>query len=449
MSAPVREPDDGPSKDGPSQDGPSQDGPLNYAPKKVRDPEQDQKTAGAPEKGNAALRNAAPELAEPPWRRSKQRQAFAGDVAISELRSRLALAPDRLPEPPPPLSTGPKSRWAGRLAGVAVVAAVGVAGYKSGSAPPTSTPQLALPSSQPNQRGRAPERSVPAVYLDNAGLDSKSPAGRPSASGLSTGMAVDSARGVSSAATTGPQSAEPAFASPAAAKAMAPQFNEQKAPDATSLRAVSRQLTVGAVQPQQADEPARLTISAADAGANAAVVIGGLAPGSALSAGTGAGPNTWRLSVEELAGATITPPRGFVGTMDLTLELRLADNAVADRKGLQLEWSGKSALAPAKSQPRRIAASEIALMVKNGAQFMANGNVGAARMMLQPAAESGDPVAAFALAETYDPLVLRKLNATGGITADVALAQSWYEKAKNLGSAGAPERLERLARLPE
>jgi TPR repeat protein len=179
------------------------------------------------------------------------------------------------------------------------------------------------------------------------------------------------------------------------------------------------------------------------------VTIDGLAPGSALSAGTGAGPNTWRLSVAELAGATITPPRGFVGTMDLTLELHLADNAVADRKRLQLEWSGKTALAPAKSQPRRIAASEIALMMKNGTQFMANGNVGAARMMFQPAAEAGDPVAAFALAETYDPLVLRKLNATGGITADVALAQSWYEKAKNLGSAGAPERLERLARLPE
>jgi hypothetical protein len=192
-----------------------------------------------------------------------------------------------------------------------------------------------------------------------------------------------------------------------------------------------------------------LTISAADAGANATVVIGGLAPGSALSAGTRVGSNTWRLSVEELTGAAITPPRGFVGAMDLSLELHLADSTVVDRKGLHLEWSGKSVPAPAKPPPRRLAASEIALMVKNGSDFMANGNVGAARMMLQPAAEAGDPVAAFALAETYDPVVLKKLNATGGITADVALAQSWYEKAKNLGSTVAPERLERLARLPE
>jgi hypothetical protein len=101
------------------------------------------------------------------------------------------------------------------------------------------------------------------------------------------------------------------------------------------------------------------------------------------------------------------------------------------------------------SQLRRLADSEIELMVKRGAEYMANGNVGAARMILQPAAQAGDPVAAFALAETYDPLVLGKLNAKGGIAADISLAQTWYEKAKDLGSAVAPERLARLARLPE
>jgi len=88
-------------------------------------------------------------------------------------------------------------------------------------------------------------------------------------------------------------------------------------------------------------------------------------------------------------------------------------------------------------------------MMKNGAAFLANGNIGAARMMFQPAAEAGDPVAAFALAETYDPSVLRKLGAKGGIASDIALAHSWYEKARNLGSTLAAERLERLARIPE
>jgi TPR repeat protein len=206
---------------------------------------------------------------------------------------------------------------------------------------------------------------------------------------------------------------------------------------------------IDAVRLRQTDEPARLTISAADAGANVAVVIGGLAPGSALSAGTLAGPNTWRLSTEDFNDTAVTPPRGFVGVMDLTLELRLADNTVVDRKGLQLEWSAKNVLAPVKTQPRQLAAPEIALMMKSGAEFMANGNIGAARMMFQPAAEAGEPVAAFALAETYDPLVLRKMGAKGGITSDIALAHTWYERAMNLGSTVAPARLERLARLPE
>jgi TPR repeat protein len=242
------------------------------------------------------------------------------------------------------------------------------------------------------------------------------------------------------------QSAAPAFASPVTAKAIVLQPKESR--DAASLRAVSRRLTVGAVPPQQVDEAARFTISAAGAGANATVVIDGLAPGSALSAGTQMGQNTWRLSVEELAGAAITPPRGFVGTMDLTLEL-LADNTVVDRKGLQLEWLRKNVLAAAKSHPRQHDAAEIAALMKSGAERMANGDIVGARLVYQRAAEEGEAIAAFALAETYDPLVLRKSRSGRGITPDVALAQSWYEKAKELGSTAAPERLEKLARLPE
>jgi len=122
---------------------------------------------------------------------------------------------------------------------------------------------------------------------------------------------------------------------------------------------------------------------------------------------------------------------------------------VADRKGLQVEWSGKSVPAPAKSQARQHDASEIALMMKSGADLMATGDVAGARLMYQRAAEAGEALAAFGLAETYDPLVLRKLNAKGGIAPDVALAHRWYEKARDLGSATAPERLERLARLLE
>jgi hypothetical protein len=383
MSAPVREPDDGPSKDGP----------LNYAPKKIRHPELDPIPAAARQEGDAASQTTTLESGQPPWKRSKRRGSFAGDVAIVELRNKLALAPQRLPEPPP--SPRVKYRLASRIAGIAVVTAVGVIGYRMGSGP-TSPLHLALGSSQSNQQELV-SRSAPRPFASSS-------------------------------------------------KPIVPQSDEQNSRGAAPT--ASPRLTVGAAGPQRVDEITRLTVSVADAGADAAVVIRGLAPGSTLSAGTQVASNTWRLSVEELAGAAITPPSGFVGDVDLTLELRLADNTIADRRSLRVEWSGDGATS-AKSQLRRLATSEIALMVKNGTEFMANGNIGAARMMLQPAAEAGDPVAAFALAETFDPLVLRKLNTKGGITANVGLAQTWYQKAKDLGSAVAPERLERLARLPE
>ncbi len=423
MSAPVRDPDDGRSKDEP----------LSYAPNKARHPKLDQSPAGATQKVDSTPQHGSPE--PPPWRRSKRSDAFAGDVVIAELRNRPDLAPDRLPAPPP-VSTGSKFPLAVRFAGLVAVAAAGVIGYRLGLAPPTS-PQQINPS---NREDLASERSVSTGYLDDPSHGSKPPF-RPAPGSVSTELAVDNGRGASNRTTSGD--------APPDAFASAPHFTEQKLRDPSSPQASFRQLAINAVQTWQADEPARLTISAGDAGANGAVVIDGLAPGSMLSVGTQAGPRTWRLSTQGLNETTIMPPGGFVGTMDLTLELRLADNTAADRKSLRLEWLPKSALAPAESRLQRPAAGEIELMVKRGAEYMANGNVGAARMILQPAAEAGNPMAAFALAETYDPLVLRKLNAKGGIAADISLARTWYEKAKDLGSTVAPARLATLARLPE
>jgi hypothetical protein len=225
-------------------------------------------------------------------------------------------------------------------------------------------------------------------------------------------------------------------------------------------RAPVPRMTVDPVPVLRADEPAPLTISYADAGSNVSVVIAGLAPGATLGVGTPAAANAWRLASADLERAVIRPPRGFVGLMNLTLELRLADDTVADRWGLQLEWSGArapAAAAPAASaasvvsaasagsSQRHLDSSDIALLMTRGAELVANGNIGAARLMFQHAAEAGEPKAALALAETYDPLVLEKMGAKG-ITPDVALAQRWYEKAKMLGATAAPESLARLTR---
>jgi len=87
---------------------------------------------------------------------------------------------------------------------------------------------------------------------------------------------------------------------------------------------------------------------------------------------------------------------------------------------------------------------EIAVLLKQGEQFIAAGDVVTARVPFERAAEAGDARAALALGATYDPAVLARLGVRG-ITADVAKARSWYEKARALGSAEAAGRLATLA----
>ena len=66
-----------------------------------------------------------------------------------------------------------------------------------------------------------------------------------------------------------------------------------------------------------------------------------------------------------------------------------------------------------------------------------------ARLLFRRAAEKGYAVAAIRLAATYDPVELSRL-ALEGIAADQAEARKWYERASELGSPEADERLARL-----
>jgi len=75
--------------------------------------------------------------------------------------------------------------------------------------------------------------------------------------------------------------------------------------------------------------------------------------------------------------------------------------------------------------------------------LMAVGDIAAARLLLERAANAQDANAAFILAQTYDPAVLGTKD-TRSITADPAAARSWYQKAAQLGSADARQRLTQL-----
>jgi hypothetical protein len=293
MGAPVQEFDDAkPSESGSPENAPAKDTPIGVG-------------------------------AAPPWKRKRGRKVFEGDVAVAELRSRLALEVDRVPEPALPLSTAPASSGVLWLrSGVAVVAAAaGVAGYLWGYRLSTEMPE-ATPAS--GQADVLPAQSAPV------------------------------------------------------------------AGSKTSIR----------------DFDAPATVRAASIG---------LPPGDRRGA---ADPVT-SVDAAQRPALMPTPPQ-------------TVSPLVAPRP-------------PAAAED----AAVIAAKMRIGVELMTYGEVTAARAMFERAAEAGEAAGAFALAETYDPLVLGELRLRERIMPDIALARTWYERARDLGSPEARDRISRLAQLPQ
>jgi hypothetical protein len=93
---------------------------------------------------------------------------------------------------------------------------------------------------------------------------------------------------------------------------------------------------------------------------------------------------------------------------------------------------------------RELDAAEVASFLQRADVFIKSGDLSAARLLLQRAAEAGDARAAFTLAGTFDPHVLKALGLRDGAP-DIAEARLWYERASKLGSADAALRLQQLA----
>lgn len=83
-------------------------------------------------------------------------------------------------------------------------------------------------------------------------------------------------------------------------------------------------------------------------------------------------------------------------------------------------------------------------LMQKGEAHMADGNVSAARLMFERAADVGLAQAAMALAGTFDADELARLSVRGGIQPDAKEARRWYERALQLGDAEAEPRLRRL-----
>ena len=98
--------------------------------------------------------------------------------------------------------------------------------------------------------------------------------------------------------------------------------------------------------------------------------------------------------------------------------------------------TGNEAAAPSKT----LDAETLAALMTRARSLLALGDIAAARLLLERAANARDATAAFLLAQTYDPAVLR-VRDTRSITPDPVMARDWYRKAASFGSAAAQQRL--------
>jgi hypothetical protein len=247
--------------------------------------------------------------------------------------------------------------------------------------------------------------------------------------------------------------------------------------------------------------PLKLGLDVKNYTADATVDLSGLPAGTVLSTGRARGDGQWRIIVDDLPKTRVTPPRDYVGLMTLTAEVRGNGQPIV-RGPVRLTWrqvpaapdtvgsrtpnaglpvagnvatpkievatpkiepppvAPKNAEAPvapktietpavpAKTEAavatRKLTANEVAALLRRAEELLANGDLAAARLLLERVAETKNAQAAFQLASTYDPAALKKFS-NNSVAADPALAQYWYERARDWGSPDASSPLEALA----
>jgi hypothetical protein len=266
--------------------------------------------------------------------------------------------------------------------------------------------------------------------------------------------------------------AQPAILAPSRAHAQASQQPAITLPPAISAEAAT-----------QAALPIRVT--PADAvPRNSFVRVRGLPPTAALTEGYSVAPGSWAVSLAALPELKIMLPAGTTGRSEIIVTLVSIDGSVlAETKatlaispagqknernlmsrdagpppgatilragvgegtersgqppqpGIQATTPGIQSVAP---QDRERALR----LVKKGDEQLAEGNISAARLFYERAADVGLAQGAMALAGTFDATELAQLGVRG-IQPDPKQARRWYERAQQLGASDAEERLRRI-----
>jgi hypothetical protein len=203
-----------------------------------------------------------------------------------------------------------------------------------------------------------------------------------------------------------------------------------------------------------ANEPLALDVSVDNAVENESLQLAGLTVGTRVSAGVRTGASSWKLPLHDLKGLYLYAPVDFVGVMNAAVDLVSPEAQLLDHRGVQLEWLAKK---QDPSQPvdraelenssapvvQLMDQEEAATLMKRGQDFLAAGDITAARIMFGRLTDAGIADGALAAATTYDPRYLADHNVIG-VRGDETKARALYQRAVQLGSTQAGLILQRM-----
>jgi hypothetical protein len=159
-------------------------------------------------------------------------------------------------------------------------------------------------------------------------------------------------------------------------------------------------------------------------------------PGTTVSTGVTLAMDQWQLASSDLPEILVTPPPHQQPYSNSGKAAKLqtpSDDATTDDKGAKRVVS-----------VRQMNPDEAASLLKRAEDLVLSGDLPSARLLLRRLADAHNARAAFDLAGTYDPGVIKALGAVS-VSPDRELARTWYERAREWGSPSASEKLQALA----
>ena len=132
-----------------------------------------------------------------------------------------------------------------------------------------------------------------------------------------------------------------------------------------------------------------------------------------------------------------------LATVRRTMDGRVTVGRSADSHVVHVTQAVKTAVTEPPKAAEAQGNAEAAKLIARASALLGQGNIGAARIVLERAAESGNAQASFMLAETYDPVILSAWG-TYGTRGEVAKAREHYAKAHAGGIQEAKDRLDAL-----